>query len=291
MRSVAASIVTLALAASSAIAAPDPYHDPAVLNARLKALHDANPKQTRLVTLATTKKGDVVALEVDPSGKFDKDAPILLVQGGVHGSEWISTEVALRMAELVAAPKQQEWNGLVYRFIPAVNIEGLAQGSRTMTGPDGRQFDPNRDWPVPEQADRKSRPVIQAVRDYTLKGRTVGVLDYHSNAECMLWPWAYTAGKTPPDIDALRDVAREMAMSVGYCDGQVARVIRYKHQGTAADWYQHALRAPTLLVELAGVDDPGNQTTEQILIDQERPFRIFVRWLVKRAATSAHRKP
>ena len=278
----AALVVALVGLTARAAAAPDPFHDPAKLNARLKALHDANPKQTKLVTIARTPRGDVVALEVDPTGKFDRDAPVLLIQGGVHGSEWISAEAALRMAELVAAPGQTEWNGLVYRFIPAVNIEGLAMGTRTMPGPDGKAFDPNRDWPVPEQADFKSRPVIQAVRDYARKGRTVAVLDYHSNAECMLWPWAYTNKKAPDDLGGLVEVAAEMAASVGYCSGQVAKVIKYKHQGTAADWYQDALRAPTLLVELAGTDDPGNQTTEQILIDQERPFRIFVAWAVRR---------
>jgi hypothetical protein len=64
-------------------------------------------------------------------------------------------------------------------------------------------------------------------------------------------------------------------------------VISYKHQGTAADWYQYELKAPTLLVELAGVDDPGSQTADQILISQERPFVLFVEWVLKRLGRDA----
>jgi hypothetical protein len=282
LRGVLAASAWLALLAAPALAQKDPHHDAKSLNARLTDLHKANPKITRLVTVTTTDKGDVLALEVDPDGTFAKDAPALLVQGGVHGSEWISTEVALRLAELTVDQAPQ-LAGLTYRFVPAVNIEGFNSGTRTAPDHDGgERFDPNRDWPVPEQDDHPSKPLIQAMRDYASKGKVVGVLDYHSAAECIMWGYAYSRSKQPPEVEALQVVAERMAKPMGYCIGQVAKVISYKHQGTAADWYQHALKVPTLLIELAGVDDPGSTTAEQILLEQERPYRLFVAWLIER---------
>jgi hypothetical protein len=278
----AAALAVLAFAGRADADRPDPFHTPKSLNARLDEIHAAHPKTTRLVTIATTKRGDVKSLEVDLDGKFDKKSPVLLLQGGVHGGEWISTETVLRLAEVVVDPAQAGFDGVVYRFIPAVNMEGFAIGGRNAVDDAGVVYDPNREFPVPGGPDKMSRPLIQSLRDYVSRGKVVAVLDYHSAAECLLWPWAYTGKSAPADIESLADVSESMARSVGYCWGQVAHVIRYKHQGTAADWYQHALGAPTILMELAGVDDPGSQTTDQILIDQERPFRIFLAWMEDR---------
>lgn len=281
----------LSLRPRAAHAGRDPFHDVRSLNARLQALRDAHPTTTRLVPIATVHRGEVLALEVDASGRFAAETPALFLQGGVHGNEWISTEVVLRLAELVVEVGSPATDGLIYRFVPAVNLDGFAAGSRNVPKagvaispgaaiePNAPAYDANRDFPVPGQPDRRSRPLVQALRDYTRTGNIVAVLDYHSAAECLLWPWAYTSAKQPPDVAELAAVTREMAASVGYCSGQVANVIPYKHQGTAADWYQHALKAPTILVELSAADEPGSQSVEQILLDQERPFWIFLAWL------------
>lgn len=268
----------------------DPFHDVASLNARLAALHGANPTTTRVVTVATTSHGDVQALEVDPAGTFAADAPVLFIQGGIHGNEWISTEVVLRLAELVSDGRPR-WRGLTYRLVPAINVDGFAVGSRKALDPAGKPYDANRDFPVPGQPDHASQPLIAALRDYVTHGHVVAVLDYHSAAECMLWPFAYDKAAAPAGVDAIAQVTSAMASSVGFCSGQVAKVISYKHQGTASDWYQDALGVPAILVELGAVDDPGSQAVEQILIDQERPFEIFLGWLEARGAKAAAPAP
>ena len=134
--------------------------------------------------------------------------------------------------------------------------------------PAGKPFDANRDFPVPGQPDHPSQPLIAALRDYVKTGKVVAVLDYHSAAECMLWPFAYDKAAAPPDVDAIAAITAQMASAVGFCSGQVAKVISYKHQGTASDWYQDALGVPAILIELGSVDDPGSQAVEQILIDR-----------------------
>ncbi len=264
----------------------DPFHDVASLNARLAALHAAHPSTTRIVKIATTGRGDVLALEVDPDGQFAADAPALFIQGGIHGNEWISTEVVLRLAELVSDGRPR-WRGLTYRLVPVINVDGFATGSRKALDPAGAPFDANRDFPVPGQGDHVSQPLIAALRDYVRTGKVVAVLDYHSAAECMLWPFAYDKAAAPPDVDAIAAITAQMASAVGFCSGQVAKVISYKHQGTASDWYQDALGVPAILVELGSVEDPGSQAVEQILIDQERPFGLFLDWLEARGTKAA----
>ena len=272
--------------ASPAAAQPsssrDPFHDVASLNARLRALAAAHPTTARVVTITEGERGEVLALEVDPSGAFAVDAPSLLVQGGIHGNEWISTEVVLRLAELTVDAKDPSWRGLAYRFVPAINIDGFARGSRKANGTDGKPYDPNREFPVPGAEDHASQPLIQGLRDYVQRGKVVAVLDYHSAAECLLWPFAYDGAQMPPDGEAIAAITKTMAMSVGFCSGQVAKVISYKHQGTASDWYQGALGATSILMELGPVDDPGSPRVEQVLIEQERPYRLFLAWLEDR---------
>ena len=291
----AAGLCAWAIAHAAPVAAQpavsrDPFRDVAGLTARLRALHDAHPTTTRLTTVATTAHGDVLALEVDPSGRFAADAPALFIQGGIHGNEWIATEVVLRLAELVTDGRPR-WDGLVYRLVPTVNVDGFATGTRKALDGDGKPFDANRDFPVPGQPDAPSRPLIAALRDYVQRGHVVAVLDYHSDAECMLWPYAYDAAAAPTDVDALAAITTAMAGSVGFCSGQVAKIIRYKHQGTAADWYAAALGVPSILVELGPVDGPGRPAVAQILIDQERPFERFLAWLEARGTKPAPPAP
>lgn len=276
-----AGIVIVALARPSS-AARDAAAELATIVARLGALAEVHPKTTRLVTVHRSASAPVLALEIDPTGRFDRRAPALLVQGGIHGNEWISSQVVLRLAELVAGGQQALPVGLIVRLLPVANPEGFARAQRYARDEAGPPYDANREFPVPGQAASASRPLVQALRKYARRGNLVAVLDYHSAAECILWPWAYTKGRAPANVAELAGIARTMAQSVGFCAGQVAEIIGYKHQGTAADWYQHALGASSLLLELGAVDDPGSQRPEQILIDQERPFAAFLRHLARR---------
>lgn len=283
--------VIMVAAARPGAAARDAPGELAAIVARLRALAQAHPETTRLVTVSPGVAAPVLALEIDPTGRFARRAPALLVQGGVHGNEWISSHVVLRLAELVAGGHQALPVGLVARFVPVVNPDGFARAQRHARDATGPPYDANRDFPVPGRIATSSRPLVRALRQYARRGKVVAVLDYHSAAECILWPWAYTKARAPAGVAELAAVARTMAASVGFCAGQVADVIGYKHQGTAADWYQHALGASSLLLELGSVDDPGSQRPEQILIDQERPFASFLRYLARRHRLAAPAPP
>lgn len=275
----------LATVAGDALAERDPYHSVEQINARLRALAARHHRLARAVRVTRTAGGrDVVALEVSLDGRFRPRAPVLLLHGGMHGMEWIGSEVVLHLAELVLASREPLFFGLRFHFVPVVNADGFARGKREAIGRDSKPYDPNRDFPVPFADERRSQPLVEALRAYARRGRLAGVLDYHAPAECFLWPWAFSPDQEPPDVGPLKRVVERMARSVGYCFGQTARVISYRHQGTAQDYFAHAFGAAAVLMELGYTEEPEADSPPQELIEQERPFRIFVRWLKQRAA-------
>ena len=292
MRAHAPVLAVVIAAAAPAHAGPDPYRTHDELNARLRELAAAHPDRARVHVLATSREGrEVVALEVDLGGAFADDAPVVLLHGAVHGGEWSSTEVVLHLAELTVAAQGDELAGLRFHFVPVVNADGFAAGIRGTLDADGiTLYDVNRDFPVPGKGDAPSRPVAAALRDYARRGRLAAVLDYHSDAESYSWPWAHSLKRAPASAKALAPVVEAMARAVGYRYGQTSKIIDYRHQGTAQDYFADAHGVPAVLMELgAGSTIPERML--QMLIDQERPFRIFAAWLKAQASAASSAAP
>tara|TARA_R110002096_G_scaffold44524_1_gene119687 strand:- start:62546 stop:63436 length:891 start_codon:yes stop_codon:yes gene_type:complete len=265
------------IASPTAIASP--YHSHEQVNERLTQLATQYKDIAKVHRVATTSQGrEVLALEVDRKGTFDSAAPVLLLHGGIHGNEWISTEVVLHLVELTLA--SNVGNDLRIHFVPIVNADGFAAGKRKAVDPKGVWYDANREFPVPyEKSLTQSRPLISAFRAYATRGRLVGVLDYHAPAECITWPFAFSRTREPDNAASLKTVVEEMARSVGYCFGQTASIIGYKHQATAQDYFAHEHGAAAVLMELGRLRGPETDYAPQELVEQERPFRIFVAWL------------
>ncbi len=267
-----------------AVAQAGPFHSHEELNKRLRSLAAKHKDVARVVAVTTTTGGrEVLALEVSSDGKLKKRAPVLLVHGGIHGNEWISTEAVLHLAELTLASQQEFLGGLRFHFVPAINADGFDENKRKAVDAEGKRYDPNREFPVPYEVPRiESKPLIAAFRKYAKRGRLVGVLDYHAPAECLLWPWAFSKKREPRGIKPLKKVVEEMARSVGYCFGQTSKVISYKHKATAQDYFAKEHGAAAVLMELGHLRGPERDDAAQELIEQERPYRIFVRWLKAR---------
>ena len=82
----------------------------------------------------------------------------------------------------------------------------------------------------------------------------------------------------------LKVVAEQMARAVGYRFGQTSRMISYRHQATAQDWFAYAHKVPALLIEL-DMSPWKVDHAIQVLIDQERPYWLFVTWLEAQVAS------
>ena len=269
--------------ARTALAKPPPYNSHKTLNARLKTLETLHPKYARVVEVGKTpKKRSVLALEVDLTGQFREATPFLLIHGGIHGNEWMSVEVVLHLAELTLADQSTIAPNLRYHFIPAVNGDGFHRGTRHDFDKKGHRYDMNRNFPVPFETDFKSHPIVQAFRDYAKRGNLAGVLDYHTAVQCFSWPWAFSRTTAPEYSEELAQVVVDMSRAVGYGYGQTSKVISYPHQGTAQDYFAYTHKVPAVLMELGPIYGTEVDYAPEILVDQERPFRIFTRWLSAR---------
>lgn len=274
-----AALVLFCLAVPNSALAKSPYHSHQDINSRLHKLASIYPQATVRTISTSTQGREILALEIDSDGKLDDDDSVLLVHGGIHGNEWISVEVVLHLAEF-ALSSQVQWDGLRIHLVPVINVDGFAAGKRKAVDKEGKWYDPNRDFPVPlEKTPHKSRDLISSFRRYATRGRLVAVLDYHAPAECIMWPWAYTRTQEPKKVQPLKKVAEEMARSLGYCFGQTSKVISYRHKATAQDYFAHKHGAAALLMELGHLRGPEVDYAPQELIEQERPFSIFLRWL------------
>lgn len=285
---VGGALVALAILGTTQAAAAGPFHSHDEINSRLRKLAAEHKDVARVRVITKTTGGrEVLSLEVDSDAKLKRSEPVLLLHGGIHGNEWISSEVVLHLAELTLASKDELVGTLRIHFVPVVNPDGYEENKRMALGPDGAWYDPNREFPVPFVGDPpESRPLIAAFRRYANRGRLVGVLDYHAPAECILWPWAFSKTLEPRGVAPLKEVVEEMARSVGYCFGQTSHVISYKHSATAQDYFARKYGAAAVLMELGHLRGPERDDAAQELVEQERPFRIFLRWLTEREGTA-----
>ncbi len=267
---------------ASPVWAESPYHSHEEINSRLHKLAAMYPSATVKRIGESSQGREILALELDADGKLERDAPVLLVHGGIHGNEWISVEVVLHLAEFTLASHAQLGEMRIH-FVPVINVDGFAARRRKAVDSAGKWYDPNRDFPVPQETKpHKSRALISSLRRYANRGKLVGVLDYHAPAECIMWPWAFSKSQEPPGVEALKVVVEKMARSVGYCFGQTSKIISYRHKATAQDYFANVHGAAAVLMELGHLRGAETDFAPQELVEQERPFSIFLRWLVKR---------
>ncbi|MBL4634054.1 MAG: succinylglutamate desuccinylase/aspartoacylase family protein [Kofleriaceae bacterium] len=276
------SLFILVVGLASPAGAESPYHSHQEINSRLHKLAAMYPSASVRRVGKSSQGREILALEIDADGKLDRDDPVLLVHGGIHGNEWISVEVVLHLAEFALASNSQS-DELRIHFVPVINVDGFAARRRKAVDSAGKWYDPNRDFPVPQETKpHKSRALISALRRYAKRGKLVGVLDYHAPAECIMWPWAFSKSQEPPGVEALKVVVEKMARSVGYCFGQTSKVISYRHKATAQDYFANSHGAAAVLMELGHLRGAETDFAPQELIEQERPFSIFLRWLIQR---------
>lgn len=90
----------------------------------------------------------------------NKPAPRILVVGGVHGDELSSSSLVFRWIAMAAeSPAEIAW-----RFVPAINPDGLLQPRPTRTNANG--VDLNRNFPTPQwSADAQKWWVERARKD------------------------------------------------------------------------------------------------------------------------------
>lgn len=273
----------------------DTYKDAPMVEAALRELARRYPRTSRLELLGATHQGrPILALAVGAHA-VDGDAPSVLLTGGTHADEQLSTEIVLdAAATLLAAgehggPDAATFQRLVTWCVPLVNPDGLhaylVQGERAgrkngrdVDGDGARGVlegvDVNRNFPAGWDAPcdlcgqptsrlyrgpaPASEPETRAVMALAAREHPVAALIYHVGDVAVLSPYSNST-LTSPVPDATSIVADEMVAAMPpHPEGQ-PWVVRHglpATQGTDQDWLRLTFGTTSYLIESCNWPSP-----------------------------------
>lgn len=223
-------------------------HSFAEMRTVLGQIAASHPSIARLDSIGYTWEGrPILCLKISDNVNAAEEEPKLLYMGCHHAREWISVEVPLRFAMMLADSYgvNPAWTGLVdereFYIVPCVNPDGFVydyntgnywrKNRRNNGGSygvdlnrnyDGSQNgDPSGNWGGAGSSHTPSsetycgpaafsEPECQAIRDLCLAVPFDMTMSYHTYSELVMWPWGYTAGPTP-DNAILSALGTEMA--------------------------------------------------------------------------------
>ncbi|CAG9942145.1 unnamed protein product [Clonostachys rosea f. rosea IK726] len=201
---------------------------------------------------------DIPALRVGVSGQSSSSSPrkTIVITGGLHGREWISTSTVnyLAWSFITSFGKEPMITKLLVEFdivfIPVVNPDGfeytwnvdrLWRKSRQQTGlrycrgmdldhAFGYEWDSARHQTDPCSESYGGEQPFQAVeaeklahwaRNQTLHNvNFVSFIDLHSYSQQVLFPYAYSCAIEPPNIENLTELAAGIAKSIRLASGE-----------------------------------------------------------------------
>ncbi|KAL2266516.1 hypothetical protein VTJ83DRAFT_5868 [Remersonia thermophila] len=252
------------------------YQPLPVIESWLRLLEAMFPSIVNMTSIGkSSEKRDIYALRVGAkAGASDPNNPrkTILITGGVHGREWISTSsvnyllwsvITLYDNENLITKLLKEFD-LV--FIPVVNPDGyeytwqtdrLWRKSRQLTkvrpcrGIDldhafgygwdvaGRETDPCSEsygGEKPFQATEAYRLAKWVKRETVNGAQFVALLDLHSYSQQILYPYAYTCSVDPPNFENLVELAVGLAKAIRLSSGE-AYTVSSACEGAVAQAY------------------------------------------------------
>ncbi|KAI3400171.1 hypothetical protein diail_4056 [Diaporthe ilicicola] len=255
------------------------------------------PSFVRFTTIGQTYEGrEIPALVVGP-GPGDQGQPrkTLVIMGGSHAREWISTTTVNYLAWALITSYGKDplvtkfLNKFDVVFIPELNPDGIEytwtadrlwRKSRQHTSlqfcrgldldhafgyqwGDGSSVHENDPCSESYGGDEPWESVeVSALRDWARAQVEVnnvdfiGLVDLHSYSQQILFPYAYTCGVEPPNIEKMEELALGLAKSIrlfsgesysvkAACRGAVTDSNKRIEPagGSAIDWFYHELGA------------------------------------------------
>ncbi|XDG01892.1 hypothetical protein ABKA04_001507 [Annulohypoxylon sp. FPYF3050] len=193
----------------------------------------------RMISIGKSYEGrDIPALRVGiPSSSAASDGPgspkdTILITGGIHAREWISTSTVNYVAwsfirsidDDPMIVKILEHFDIV--FVPVLNPDGyeytwdvdrLWDATQHQTEPCSESFGGYRPFEAVEAAE-----LANWAKNETDNGvKFVAYLDLHSYSQQVLYPYAYSCAVRPPNIENLQEVAMNLAKHMRLSNGEV----------------------------------------------------------------------
>lgn len=263
------STYTASLAASAPLEATDhlffqDYQPLPVIMRWMRLLEAMFPSYVEYITIGKSYESrEIPALRVGVRAPSSLDAPrkTVIVVGGLHAREWISTSTVNYLAWSFVSSFEKErivtklLTEFDFIFIPALNPDGveytwhidrLWRKSRQQTGIQfcrgidldhafGYQWNKSQ---VPNDACSEvyggegpfqaveAKQLAEWAKNETLKrARFVGFVDLHSYSQQILFPYSYSCSVEPPNLENLEELATGIAKAIRVFNGESYTVV------------------------------------------------------------------
>lgn len=252
------------------------YHDFTSVENEIQKLATEHSDLVQLIQYGHSQDGRALsALRISQSSTTP--LPKLMITAATHGDEIITVEVLLGFINKLIEdyPKDAHFSSMIKThelfFIPVVNPDGYANGTRYANG-----VDPNRDYPSPQKPNDHPNECISSIISFFQQHDIKGTLDFHAYGGLVMYPWAYTY--TPPespDKEKFELITSAMAKLVGFRYGQIAQ-FTFPVTGSSADYYYWKNKTLALGIEVADDKAPDPALIPQIVQGQELLISYFV---------------
>ncbi|PKS11626.1 hypothetical protein jhhlp_001777 [Lomentospora prolificans] len=227
------------------------------------------PSLVEMITVGVSYEGrDILALKIGARSQADDDSPrkTIVVTGGLHAREWISTTTANYVAWSFITHYRKD--PIVTKFlekfelivIPTLNPDGfdytwqvdrLWRKTRQHTtfrfcrGIDldrafGYQWEPSGDpcsefYGGDEAFEATEAQQLAAfVQSYIGRGAQImGLIDLHSYSQQVLFPYSFSCAEEPPNLENMEELAAGLAKAIRLTSGE-AYAVRPACEGAVA---------------------------------------------------------
>ncbi len=301
----------------------DGYKNAAMSNALLKAYAQRFGSRAHYEVIGTSHEGrEIGALLVSSDLRSVSGKPTILLNGGHHGDEPLSTEFVLDAAQQLRESRDHRIHEAMEHFaiwlVPLVNPDGnhaFLHLSRRAARKNGRDFDGNRrrdrwdgvdlnrNYPfwwgrLGERGSRSrtasskyrgpspaSEPETQAMMQLAERERFVAAISYHTGTVALLAPYTIP-GPGNPQPNVAWELGRHIAKAMPHHAQDRPVTVRknlYAVDGTDQDWHMFAHGTLALLFEGALWTPFAPSSARNSAVETVRPS-----WMVmlKRLATA-----
>lgn len=270
MTSILRLVVIIALLPATSLASIASSHDYGLVQDELVRLAKAYPQNAKLFELGQNTQGESIIGLVVGHGPVKN-----LVVATHHGNEYGSTEVALGVANDLAAHPIADRT--IY-LIPVLNITGFDRNRREETvDASGSTVDPNRDYPGPCGT---SGPFFlkstNALADFIDRENIVSSLTLHTSGKMVLLPWGISTSDTATAYDSeFKELGNMCAVASGYEVGNSTELL-YPADGAFEDYafWKHGIWS--ILMELGSSMQPNESQLTRLVQENVPGIRKFM---------------
>ncbi len=247
------------------------YHDYAEMTAELKAITDANPEISQMISIGkSTENRDIWSVRISGNLETASTKPGIVFLGGHHAREHLSVELPIAYIQTLINQYRAGDARIVrlvdnrdIHIIPAVNPDGLEFDSaggnykfwrknRTLNGDGSYGVDLNRNygykWATGGSSANPgsdtyhgpsafSEPETKSIKTYIeTHTNLTTLLSFHTFSELILYPWGHTYDSiaNARDRQAYVAMAKKMSEWNGYTPEQSSDL--YITSGDTTDW-------------------------------------------------------